>query len=251
MISKRNFLLFPLVFALVFLLVVPTACDDDDTKPDDAGEVTDIDGNDYTTITIEGQVWMAENLKTTQYNDGQPITKIEDMSEWEDNMDEGVGAYSYYDNSSSNKDKYGVLYNWYAVDTEKLCPSGWRVPTDEDWMILEGNVDSQISVGDSIWEEFGHRGYDAGYRLKSTSGWQPPSADGSGNGSDSFYFNAIPGGFRNNDGYFANIGLRSIWWTSTTYEGEPIQRAVGNTFDGISRNTRNRNNGLYVRCIKE
>jgi hypothetical protein len=93
------------------------------------GSIADVDGNLYKTIQIGTQIWMAENLKTTRFNDGAPIPYVTDDIEWEKLTTPG---YCWYDNDpSSFKDIYGALYNWYAVNTYKLCPIGWHVPTNE------------------------------------------------------------------------------------------------------------------------
>ena len=97
--------------------------------------VTDIDENFYETITIGTQEWMAENLKTTKYNDGNDIPDVTDDFEWSALT---TGARSWYDNNeAANKNTYGALYNWYAVSTGKLCPQGWHAPTDQEWSTLE------------------------------------------------------------------------------------------------------------------
>lgn len=250
--NKQNYFTLLLSLVIIILITVPTSCSDDDTKPDDAGEVVDQDGNTYTTISIGDQVWMAENLRTSSYNDGESIEKITDKEEWENNALEGVGAYSYYENSSSNGNKYGFLYNWHAVNSNKLCPIGWRVPTDEDWKILEGTVDSYYEANDPIWDDLGHRGTDVGFKLKSASGWEDHSADGNGNGSDDFYFKALPGGFRNHTGHFANIGVHAGWWTSTNVDASnSLNRSFLNSHEQSGRFERNINNGLSVRCIKD
>jgi uncharacterized protein (TIGR02145 family) len=99
------------------------------------GTLTDQDGNIYKTITIGNQVWMAENLRTTKYNDGTAIPNVTGKSEW---CALTTGAYCNY-NNTKNVDTistYGRIYNWYAVNTGKLAPPGWHVPNDEDWRTL-------------------------------------------------------------------------------------------------------------------
>ncbi|MCO5247656.1 MAG: fibrobacter succinogenes major paralogous domain-containing protein [Chitinophagales bacterium] len=114
------------------------------------GSVTDIDGNKYATIEIGAtksgrttgtQVWMAENLRVTRYNDGTTIPHVTDDGQWEKLA---VGAYSVYDNSSKYDEIYGKLYNWYAVETDKLCPEGWHIPTDYEWDILEAYLGDNV-----------------------------------------------------------------------------------------------------------
>ena len=121
----------------VLLLAFATACDKTDDPGGDtpsAGTVKDADGNKYNTVKIGNQVWMVENLKTTKYNDGTEILNVTSDTQWANLT---TGAYCNYDNLESNAEIYGRLYNWYAVNTGKLAPAGWHVPTDDDWIILE------------------------------------------------------------------------------------------------------------------
>ena len=96
---------------------------------------TDIDGNTYKSVIIGTQEWMSENLTTSRYSDGTSIPNVTPGGyEWE-NMT--TGAWCNYNNSSTNDASYGKLYNWRAVETEKLCPTGWHVPTDAEWFLLK------------------------------------------------------------------------------------------------------------------
>ena len=97
----------------------------------------DIDGNEYNVIKIGDLYWTVENLKTTKFNDGTDIKLITDNEEWDDGWENNMPAYCYYDNDLDNKNKYGALYNFHVVNTGKLAPEGWRVPTDDDWTNLE------------------------------------------------------------------------------------------------------------------
>jgi len=111
--------------------------------------VKDFDGNYYNTIKIGNQIWMAENLKTTHYNDGTEIPIVTDKTEW---LNLSTAAYCWYDNNDTiYKNTYGALYNWYAVNTEKLCPVGWHVTSNAEWITLAylfggGDVAGYISI---------------------------------------------------------------------------------------------------------
>jgi hypothetical protein len=95
-------------------------------------KLVDIDNNTYKTVKVGKQLWMAENLKTTKYNDGTAIPLINNGSEWEKLAQP---AFCWYDNDEkNNKNQYGGLYNWYAVETGKLCPVGWHVPSNKVWL---------------------------------------------------------------------------------------------------------------------
>ena len=90
--------------------------------------------NEYHTVIIGNQTWMVENLKVTEYNDGTAIPLVESNSDW---WNRTTAAYSWNENDEAKyKDSYGALYNWYAVNTGKLCPAGWHVPTDAEWTEL-------------------------------------------------------------------------------------------------------------------
>ena len=98
-----------------------------------AGEITDIDQNKYQTVAIGDQIWMAENLKVTRYNDGVLIPNVTDNNVW---IQLNTSSFSWYNNDSGNKTPYGALYNWFAVDNDKLCPEGWHVPDKTEWVTL-------------------------------------------------------------------------------------------------------------------
>ena len=111
-----------------FLILFSTGC------KNDMSMITDVDGNSYHTVKIGTQTWMVENLKTTKFNDGSPIPLIRDSSTWKASLTPG---YCFYKNDSAkNKSTYGALYNWNAVNTGRLAPKGWHVPTDAEWTVL-------------------------------------------------------------------------------------------------------------------
>ena len=160
----------------------------------DSGYFTDPrDGTTYKLVRIGTQIWMAENLRATKYNDGTAIPNVTDRATWNELT---TGAWCNYDNAASKGVLYGKLYNWYAVNTGKLAPKGWRVATFGDW------TDLIYAIGDN------------GKELRSTTGWYE-----NGNGTDSSGFSALPGGYRskfeydNND--FVAVGYVSWWWSST------------------------------------
>jgi uncharacterized protein (TIGR02145 family) len=144
-------------------------------------------GQTYNTILIGNQCWLKENL-----NIGQMIDNVFSQT------DNGVIEKYCYGNNPMNCGIYGGLYVWneamqYTTQpgSQGICPSGWHIPTDDEWKILEGNVDNLYGVGDPIWDNTGWRGFDAGKMIKSTSGWSS-----SGNGVDAFGFSALPAGNR-------------------------------------------------------
>jgi len=205
--------------------------------------VTDIDGNVYITVKIGTQVWMAENLKTTKYNDGSLIPNVIESDEWKAL---GTDAYCWANNDEkTNKPLYGALYNWFVAETEKICPSGWRVPSDEDFINLEltlGLPQDEIN----IW---GWRGTDQGQQMKNTSGWLPNE-----NGNNNSGFTALPGGYRYySTGGFEAIGTVGYFWSST----EPMDpstafyRRLDGVENRIHRSATLKQAGKSIRCIKD
>ena len=175
---------------------------------------TDVDGNNYSVVQIGKQIWMAENLKTTMYNDQEPIPNAIDNTEWEKLT---TGAYCNYDNLENNTAFYGRLYNWYAVSTGKLAPAGWHVPTNDDWIILENYLI------DNGFNYDGTKDVDkVAKSLCSTTGWNltrlagTPGAEPKNNNSTGF--SALPGGFRITNGEFLTNGEYGKWWSSTKYK---------------------------------
>ena len=201
--------------------------------------VTDVEGNVYKTVVIGTQVWMAENLKTTRFNDGASISLVTDNIEWGNQNSPG---YCWLNNDFNNKNNCGGMYNWYAVNNGKLCPDGWHVPSDEDFKILEIHLGmSQSEANAMLW-----RGTNQGEQLKNTSGW--PSGD---NGTNTSGFSALPGGFRKETGEFVEYITDATWWTSTGLDANNSwMRGVRAGYSQVGRNYKYKNNGLSVRCVK-
>ena len=174
--------------------------------------IHDADRNVYNTVTIGKQTWTVENLRTTKYNDGTAIPQITDATAWAYCTTPG---YCWYNNSiTENKQLYGALYNWYAVHTGKLAPSGWHVPTENDWQILETylivngyNFDS-TTVDNKIAKSM------AAQTQWSVSGFAgaPGNHLSTNNASG---FSAMPGGCRNLEGDFYELDEYGHWWSTT------------------------------------
>lgn len=201
----------------------------------------DIDGNVYTAVTIGTQVWMVQNLKTTRYNDNEVIPNVTGNTAW---AGLSTPAYCWYENAVANKDTYGALYNWYAVNTGKLCPTGWKVPSHEDFKTLE----KFLGMTQEDADLFGWRGTDQGTEMKSTTGW----ADGE-NGSNTSGFTALPGGFRYiGDGGFIYLGTLGYWWSSTeTSLTDAYYRRLDGIEDQVYAQGVKKTAGKSVRCLKE
>ena len=204
--------------------------------------VTDVDGNEYKTVKIGDQVWMAENLKTTTYNDNSEIPNVTNDALW---TGLSSGAYAWANNNEEiNKPLYGALYNWHAVAEDKLCPEGWHVPTDEEFQALELYLGiSQADVGTENW-----RGTDQGERIKNDIGWQE-----NGNGTNTAGYSALPAGYRTYiDGSTKGLGLITYFWTGTAKDNNiSYFRRLDAAEDGIFRSATHKEAGKSVRCIKD
>lgn len=197
--------------------------------------VTDVDGNLYNTVTTVSQVWMVENLKTTKYNDGIPIPLLSDAGSW--TAAKNVPAYCWYNNdAASYKATYGAIYNWYSVNTGKLCPIGWHIPTDNEWTILTSYLGGENAAGTELKES-------------GTTHWisQSPGA------TNSSGFTALPGGMRYSGGSFQYLGSFGNWWSATenmyaTTEGIYRQLSYDSTVKTLRIDKRA---GCSVRCLKD
>ena len=205
----------------------------------------DIDGNIYKTVTIGRYEWMAENLGTATYMDSLKIPYVASDSIW---TNLSYGAYCWYDNDSENAELYGALYNWYAVNTCRLCPAGWHIPTDEEWKYLESYVDTCVPSGDSVGNNFRANKNIAGKWLKAKSNWES-----GGDGTDDFNSSASPGGERiSRNGHFLLIGRNGFWWSGTQDgRSKAIFRRIIYSLPDISRNSHDKNFGFSARCIRD
>lgn len=202
--------------------------------------IFDIDGNKYNTIKIGNQIWMANNLRVSKYNNGDPIPNVSNGIEWS-NLN--TGAWVFYNNDSLYQNPFGKLYNWYAVnDSRNICPTGWHVPSDSEWNQLIINLEGGNSgIGD---------------KMKSTGNeyWQQ-SASISTNASNSSGFSGLPGGNFQDVGIFSNITTNGYWWSSTEVDSLSSIgawfRNLNSDSDDLYRNFANRKEGLSVRCIKD
>ena len=223
------------------------------------GSIKDADGNIYRTVLIGNTEWIAENLMVTHYNDGKPITELLDDDAWENATSGGWSVYPYEDIDGLNSEyevmnTYGALYNWYAVESGKLCPVGWRVPGDDDWKDLEAYADTKFGKGDREWSSLGWRGQDAGQRLRANhdfgfslkSELYTPVP-----GTDDFGFTALAGGFRNFIGPFLSQGRFGYWWTSTPEAGGGAWMRGMGSISIMLRDAPSEGHGFSVRCIRE
>jgi uncharacterized protein (TIGR02145 family) len=193
------------------------------------GSVTDIDNNFYKTIAIGSQTWMAENLKTTRYNDGTGLEYVPIDKIWADSV---LAGYCWYNNDSV---VYGAIYNWTAISSGNLCPSGWHVPTDDDWSTLITTIGGDSLAATKLMESGnGH--------------WQTPNTSLINESG----FTALPGGYRNYSGAFGNIKRYGYWWSST--ESSSVNaycRVIYYGFKYMTRTNGSKKSGISIRCVKD
>jgi uncharacterized protein (TIGR02145 family) len=195
--------------------------------------VTDADGNVYHTVTIGTQVWIEEDLRTTRYNDGRPIPLVADAATWGKLT---TPAYCWYDNDGTTyKNTYGALYNWHAVNSGKLAPAGWHIPSDSEWTVL-----STFLGGESV----------AAAKLKEagSSHWTRVNA-----GTNSSGFTALPAGCRSYTGAFVSINEGVAWW-SRTQHSDPfswLRLIYVDEQQAIIRDASFKTLGCSVRCVKD
>ena len=197
-----------------------------------AGNVKDTDGNVYQSVKIGNQVWTVSNLRTTKFNDGTAIPLVTDNAAWTALTTPG---YCWNNNNIANKSTYGALYNWYTVNTGKLAPAGWHVPTDAEWTTLATYLGGVSAAGGKLKE--------AGL-----AHWQTPNTGA----TNETGFSALPGGYRPTNGAFYTIGTFAPWWSSTAndatsswfhyvyYQGADVVRKIDNKTYGYS-----------VRCLRD
>ena len=208
------------------------------------GTVTDIDGNEYQTINIGTQCWMAEDLKVTHYPNGDTIPHITDNTAWTNlNANNTDDAYCFYNND--NTTDYGALYTYAAAiadnwtrdntDGQGVCPDGWHLPTNEEWITLTDYIGGQVGNGGKL-KEVG------------TTHWKYVNV-GATNESG---FTALPGGCCNIDGSFYGMTNSGDWWSTTEYsDTTAYYRNLSHVSSSIICNYYNKSMGFSIRCVKD
>lgn len=227
---KRKIYLYPL-FMLGVLLMFVYGC----KKEKHDNIAIDVDGNNYKTVIIGTQTWMAENLKVTHYNDGSNIPNVTDSIEW---SRLSTPAYCWYHNNYNIYGTvYGALYNWSAVHTGKLCPAGWHMPSKAEWDTLNTFLKPSACS-----------------KLKETGTTHWAEDDGATNETG---FTALPAGIRQNTGAFDLMTGYTAWWTSTLYGWYNGGNYAWNSFIQYHSNDLQINwggeivRGYSVRCLKD
>jgi uncharacterized protein (TIGR02145 family) len=199
----------------------------------------------YNSVLIGNKCWMGENI-----NIGLKVNGIDNMA------NNSIIEKYCVNNDENNCSEYGGLYQWSEMmqysstpGVQGICMQGWHVPTDDEWKILEGTVDSQYGVGDPVWDLEGDRGLDAGGRLKETgtAHWVWPNTGA----TNIFGFSAFPGGSRNTDASFPGFKIYGRFWTSNTNGANAYRRALSAVSAQVTRDGASKNFGLSVRCVKD
>ena len=199
-----------------------------------AGSVSDIDGNSYATVSIGTQIWMTENLRVTKYSDGTAIPLITDNDSWSNALTPG---YCWYNNDEATfRNPYGALYNWYAANTGRLCPTGWHLPSDAEWTILTNFLGDLTLAGGKLKES-------------GTAHWSSPNTGA----TNEIGFSHLPGGYRtyNSGAAFYSLGIGGSLWSSTSNNTtQAWERAVQNFSAAILVISAEKAYGVSVRCLK-
>lgn len=244
--KKRKIKMKPIIVMGTLLLLV-TGCKKEDTNPYNGkttavfnskltyGTMTDQEGNKYKTITIGTQTWMAENLRTTKYNDGTTIPLLENADLWRYST---TGAYCNF-NNTTNTDSiatFGRLYNWSVIKTGKLAPIGWHVATSEEWITLITYLGGESIAGSKL-------------RETGTSHWANPNSEA----TNETGFTGLPGGARPFYGNFYGVGGYAFWWSATEKELTNTAESWILSFygNGIFSYYGDKQDGYSVRCGKD
>ncbi len=189
-----------------------------------------------------GQCWFADNLATDQYRNGDFIAANLDNTTWSTTTQ---GACAFFNNDLLLDESYGKVYNWYAVsDARGICPTGWHVPSDCEWMYMEESLGMSIADLVTIGTRSGNEGGD----LKTTTGWNAPNT-GATNASG---FSGVPGGYRSSSGFYNFNQTYGYWWTSTASSATVAwMRRLYFQDPHVYRSNYLKRYGLSVRCIKD
>ncbi len=211
--------------------------------------VTDIDGNIYNTVQIGTQCWMKENLKTTTYSNGTAIPHVTNNGIWGNIT---IGAYVWYDNDISWKDSYGALYNRFAtIDTNGLCPTGWHVPTIDEWTVLDDYIPDTLYDGNALRScRTVNSPLGGGCNTNEHPRWE--FYNNNRCGTDNYGFSALPGGGDDPMGGFGYIGYFGFWWSSSDNIFGPVSLFISYNLYGLNIGSGvEMQQGMSVRCLRD
>ena len=240
------------------LLLALFSCSKDETKTQDLVATRPTVPILSPTVQIGTQVWMTRNLNVSRYSDGTPIPQVTDLAQW-GNLT--TGAWCYYNNSATNGATYGKLYNWYAVAgiyntaslsnpalRKKLAPTGWHVPTDEEWSTLINYIDPNADAGNTFPNTAGGKMKTTGTIHTGTGLWYIPNAQA----SNASGFSGLPGGDCGGNGRFFGIGYFGYWWSASELKASiALFRTLDYSNGNVGRYGNNKESGFSVRCLRD
>jgi uncharacterized protein (TIGR02145 family) len=226
------------------------------------------------TVTIGNQIWTTKNLDVATFRNGDLIPQAKTDEEWKAAGDNKQPAWCYHENNTANGTKYGKLYNWYAVvDARGLAPTGYHIPTDEEWTVLSTFLGGEDVAGKKMKSSSGWNSYKTGgsktcpncanwnaeYRkkvpchtCKDTRSVAAPEVNHVGNGTNSSGFSGLPGGYRHYGGNFTNVGYNGNWWSaSESNEADAWYRKLSYYYSYLDRSSSYKDDGFSVRCVKD
>jgi uncharacterized protein (TIGR02145 family) len=233
--KNRNILIYSLLGALTLVLIFLVFIIFKEQKIDGKKEDAAMEAMSFEEVTIGNQIWMAKNLDVSTFRNGDPIPEAKTNEEWEKAGENQQPAWCYYDNDPANGEKYGKLYNWYAVnDSRGLAPAGYHIPSDYEWTTLSDYLGGTADTT-------------AGTKMKSISGWEV-----NGNGTNESGFSGLPGGCRDDGGTFYGIGEYGNWWSSTEFStASAPARGLFYYNSPVGRHYDGKEYGLSVRCLRD
>jgi uncharacterized protein (TIGR02145 family) len=257
--KTKNYFLLGMVIIFFLAAIACTKSPANPDSPDNPGFVTDVDGNVYKTVKIGRQIWMAENLRVTKFNDGTAITKLTDSAAWYNIYVNNLKTpiYCYY-NNTTNPDsiaKFGALYNWYVLNTRKIAPRGWHVPSDAEWKILEnymvlngynwdGSTDTSVFPNKIAKALATKTDWDT-FPITGTIGCDLSKNNSSG-------FSAVPSKGRISNGMFQYPGSYGYWWSATEEDATYAwYRSLFNSYASLVRGPSNKGCGFCVRLVRD
>jgi len=244
--SRKELLCWIIYIIIISLIVLLSSCEHKYIEELQEEEIITIDEIDTVSVVqIGDQIWMKYNLNVIKLNDGSDISLVTDNSLWSNSSP----SCCYYNNDEKYS-KYGLLYNYYTVESNKICPDGFKVPSDNDWKQLE----TYLGIDLSSLNKWLHRGTIEGGMLKekSLNYWYEPNS----HATDEYGFSALPGGMRYYNGQFEadNPSYKQVgvYWSSSldNQTGLPIYRSLSPTLGSILRYRHSKNMGFSIRCIK-
>ncbi len=208
--------------------------------------VTDIDGNFYPSIIINGQEWMQENLKVGHYRNGDPITTGLDDAAWEITTN---GAYGINENNMANNTIYGKLYNWYAVnDSRNLCPAGWHVPSDAEWTTMINYLDPNAAGGETQPNVAGGKMKSTGTLDNGDGLWYGPDLQEANESG----FTGLPSGYCWDVGGYLAVSIEGFWWSRSENDfSSSWSRGLFYNSSSVLRSFSNKHYGFSIRCLRD